>query len=95
MSQCVSLHFHSPVQLTVGGQQIFGITLGCYMLRRMPNSRAYLAILFFLPSVMSAILLMTLPFSNRTGLLSAFYVMSAFGFSRPCFAFPRRTIHFP
>ncbi|KZV92689.1 MFS general substrate transporter [Exidia glandulosa HHB12029] len=68
-----------------GVAQIFGITLGCYMLRRMPNSRAYLAILFFMPSVLAAILLMTLPFSNRVGLLSAFYVLGFGG--APSFVF--------
>ncbi|EJD36466.1 MFS general substrate transporter [Auricularia subglabra TFB-10046 SS5] len=68
-----------------GVAQIMGITLGCYMLRKMPNSRAYLAILFFMPSVLSAILLMTLPFHNKVGLLSSFYVMSFGG--APSFVF--------
>lgn len=68
-----------------GVAQIMGITLGCYMLRRMPNTRAYLAILWFMPSVLAAILLMTLPFSNRVGLLSAFYVLGFGG--APSFVF--------
>jgi len=66
-----------------GFSQICGITLGCYLLRRNPNSRAYLAMIFFLPSLISAILLMTL--HNKTGKLVSYYF---YGFGgAPSFAF--------
>jgi len=68
-----------------GIAQVMGITLGCYMLRRMPNSRAWLAILFFMPSILAVILLMALPFSNRIGLLSSIYVLNFGG--APSFVF--------
>lgn len=54
-----------------GFSQICGITLGCFLLRKFPNSRAYLAMIFFLPSLIAAILLMTL--NNKIGKLCAFY----------------------
>jgi len=68
-----------------GCAQIIGVTTGMYMLRRFPNSRAYLAMFWFGPSVIGAVLLMTLPEHNRVGLLISFYFISLGG--APSFIF--------
>ncbi|KAH7096651.1 MFS general substrate transporter [Auriculariales sp. MPI-PUGE-AT-0066] len=66
-----------------GFSQICGITLGCWLLRKFPNSRAWLAMIFFVPSLLAAILEITL--TNKIGKLVAFYF---YGFGgAPSFAF--------
>jgi len=70
-----------------GVGQIIGITTGCYMLRRMPNSRAYLAILWFMPTILSTVLLMTLPQRHRVGRLCSFYILSLGGAASFTFVF--------
>lgn len=49
----------------MGGQQIINVTVGCYMLRKFQNSRSWIAIGSFVPSIIGAVLLITLPFSNK------------------------------
>jgi len=62
-----------------GAVQIIGITTGGLLLRRFPNSRAWIAIGAFVPSIVGAILLITLSFHHRTGLLLAYYVLNLGG----------------
>lgn len=65
-----------------GFSQIISITLVCYLLRHFPNSRAVLAMMFFLPTLVAVILLMTL--HNNIGKLCAFYFVNFGG--APSFA---------
>lgn len=39
------------------------------------NTRCWIAIAFFVPSVVAVVLLMSLPWGNRVGLLCAYYLM--------------------
>ncbi|KAK7998474.1 hypothetical protein PG989_006514 [Apiospora arundinis] len=64
----------TALNIPSGVAQIISITTSTMILRRFPNSRCYLAALFFAPSVLSVILLMTLPWGNRVGLLCAYYL---------------------
>lgn len=50
-----------------------------WLLARTKNCRAYLAAAAYLPAILSTILLLTLPFSNRWGLLSALWIRSSAG----------------
>jgi len=62
-----------------GAVQIISVTVGGLLLRRFPNSRSWIAIGAFVPSVIGAILLMTLPLNNRSGLLVSYYVLNLGG----------------
>jgi MFS family permease len=62
-----------------GFAQIIGVTTFCFLLRLFPNRRGYLACLAFIPSILGAVLLMTLPLHNRVGLLISFYLTSLGG----------------
>jgi len=62
-----------------GAAQIINVTIGCLLLRRFPNSRSWIAIGFFLPSIVGAVLLITLPWHNRNGLLVAYYILNLGG----------------
>ncbi|KAK7981292.1 MFS general substrate transporter [Apiospora saccharicola] len=66
----------TALNIPAGVAMVISITLSTMMLRRFPNSRCYIAALFFAPSVLAVILLMTLPWGNRVGLLCAYYVLN-------------------
>ncbi|KAK7928941.1 MFS general substrate transporter [Apiospora marii] len=66
----------TALNIPAGAAMIISITLSTMMLRRFPNSRCYIAALFFAPSVLAVVLLMTLPWGNRVGLLCAYYVLN-------------------
>lgn len=53
------------------------ILLATTMLNRTKNSRAYVAALFPLPNIIGCILVLTLPWSNKVGLLVAFDITGA------------------
>ncbi|EPQ52227.1 MFS general substrate transporter [Gloeophyllum trabeum ATCC 11539] len=59
-----------------GLTQIMGITLGCYLLRKFPNSRAWINIGFWMPSILAALLQICLPLSNKAGHLAGLYVFN-------------------
>ncbi|KII87568.1 hypothetical protein PLICRDRAFT_162273 [Plicaturopsis crispa FD-325 SS-3] len=59
-----------------GVTQIMGVTSACYLLTKFPNSRAWLIILYFMPSILSVLLQMCLPSSNSVGHLVAIYVLN-------------------
>ncbi|TFK49089.1 MFS general substrate transporter [Heliocybe sulcata] len=59
-----------------GLTQIMGITLGCYLLRKFPNSRAWINIGFWMPSILAALLELCLPSSNKAGLLAGIYLLN-------------------
>ena len=59
-----------------GAVMIISVTTSTLILRRYPNARAWIAVGFFLPSILGAILLITIPWGNRVGLLCAFYVLN-------------------
>ncbi|QRV76049.1 major facilitator superfamily transporter [Ceratobasidium sp. AG-Ba] len=62
-----------------GATMIISITTSTILLRRYPNARAWIAIGFLFPSILGAILLMTIPWGNRVGLLCAYYVLNLGG----------------
>ncbi|QRV90865.1 major facilitator superfamily transporter [Ceratobasidium sp. AG-Ba] len=62
-----------------GATMIISITASTMLLRRYPNARAWIAIGFLFPSILGAILLMTIPWGNRVGLLCAYYVLNLGG----------------
>ncbi|CAE7157781.1 unnamed protein product [Rhizoctonia solani] len=66
----------TALNIPAGVAMIISITLSTLILRRYPNARSWIAIAFFLPSILAVILLMTLPWSNRVGLLCAYYVLN-------------------
>ncbi|KDQ58426.1 hypothetical protein JAAARDRAFT_176361 [Jaapia argillacea MUCL 33604] len=59
-----------------GLTQIMGITLGCYLLRLFPNSRIYIGVAFWIPSIIAAFIQLFLPFSNKVGHLVSIYVLN-------------------
>ncbi|KAK6988613.1 MFS general substrate transporter [Favolaschia claudopus] len=88
-SRVIHLFGFTPIQTTLlnipmGFSQIIGITLGCYMLRKFPNGRAWIHNLFWIPSIISAFILIFLPYSNKIGHLCAIYVLNGIG-GAPCF----------
>ncbi|KAL8650599.1 MAG: hypothetical protein Q9226_005076 [Calogaya cf. arnoldii] len=56
--------------------RFIAITLATVILHYRPNARCWIAIGFFVPSVLAVVLLMALPWDNRIGLLCAFYVLN-------------------
>ncbi|KAI1073953.1 MFS general substrate transporter [Whalleya microplaca] len=66
----------TALNIPAGVAMIIGMTLSTIILRRYPNARCWIAIGFFMPSVLAAILLMTLPWSDRVGLLCAYYLIN-------------------
>ncbi|KAF8609182.1 MFS general substrate transporter [Ceratobasidium sp. AG-I] len=67
------------LNIPVGVLMIISITTATLILRRYPNSRSIIAVVFFFPSILGAILLMTLPWSNHVGLLCSYYVLNVGG----------------
>ncbi|KAG8855945.1 hypothetical protein FRB91_001465 [Serendipita sp. 411] len=55
-----------------GGCMVITVTFAMWMLHRYPNARGWISVLSYIPSIISVILLITLP-DNRIGLLVAFY----------------------
>jgi len=53
-----------------------GITFACFLLRLFPNSRGWIAIGAWIPSIIADILSLTLPISNKGGLLAAIYLLN-------------------
>ncbi|KUI67325.1 putative transporter PB1C11.03 [Cytospora mali] len=66
----------TALNVPAGAAQIVSITLSTIILRRFPNSRCWIAALFFIPSVLAVCLFMALPWSNSAGLLSGFYLLN-------------------
>jgi MFS family permease len=58
-----------------GFAMIFSITLGTIALKKWPNSRTIIGALGFVPGVLGCILLLTLPWSNKAGLLTQIYII--------------------
>ncbi|EIN08414.1 MFS general substrate transporter [Punctularia strigosozonata HHB-11173 SS5] len=80
-SRVIKLFGFTTLQTTLlniptGFAQILGITLGCWMLRMWPNSRAFIHNIFWIPSILSAFLLIFLPYSNKIGHICAIYLLS-------------------
>ncbi|KAL2285976.1 hypothetical protein FJTKL_07230 [Diaporthe vaccinii] len=65
----------TALNIPAGAAQIVSTTLATIILRRFPNTRCWIAIAFFVPSVLAVVLLMSLPWGNRVGLLCAYYLM--------------------
>ncbi|KAF7346942.1 MFS general substrate transporter [Mycena venus] len=83
-SRVIQLFGFTPLQTTLlnvpsGFSQIIGITSGCYLLRKFPNGRAWIHNIFWLPSIISAFILILLPYSNRVGHLCAIYTLNGLG----------------
>ncbi|TDL18719.1 MFS general substrate transporter [Rickenella mellea] len=57
-----------------GFSSIIGVTLACYLLRRFPNSRAWINITFWIPSIVGALVQICLPFKHKVGHLIAIYI---------------------
>ncbi|KAI0137045.1 MFS general substrate transporter [Xylariales sp. AK1849] len=72
------------LNIPAGAAMIISITLSTIILRRFPDARCWIAVGFFVPSVLSVLLLMCLPWTNRIGLLCAYYLMNFGG--APSFA---------
>ncbi|KAH8773718.1 MFS general substrate transporter [Diaporthe sp. PMI_573] len=66
----------TALNVPAGAAQIVSITLATLILGRFPNARSWIAIGFFVPSVIAVVLLMSLPWGNRVGLLCAYYLMN-------------------
>ncbi|CAE6411066.1 unnamed protein product [Rhizoctonia solani] len=66
----------TALNIPAGVAMIISITLSTLILRRYPNARGWIAIGFFIPSVLAVTLLITLPWHNRIGLLCAYYVLN-------------------
>ncbi|KZT60921.1 MFS general substrate transporter [Calocera cornea HHB12733] len=74
----------STVQTTIlnvpsGFTQIIGVTSACLMLRFFPNSRSIIALIWWIPSIIGAICLLSLPLDNKNGLLVAYYIFQLGG----------------
>ncbi|KAK4705731.1 MFS transporter, ACS family, allantoate permease, partial [Phenoliferia sp. Uapishka_3] len=54
--------------------EIVTIASGIYLLGKFPNSRSILGMLYFIPNVLGAVLVIALPFSNKHGILGALYI---------------------
>ncbi|KAJ6491177.1 MFS general substrate transporter [Mycena sanguinolenta] len=65
-----------------GVAQIIGVTVGCYMLRKFPNGRAWIHNLFFVPNILAALIQIFLPYSNKIGHLSAIYILTTAGHTK-------------
>lgn len=48
---------------------VITIWTGVLLVGRYPNSRAYVSIIYFIPNVLGSILMNTLPWSDKVGLL--------------------------
>ncbi|KUI53337.1 hypothetical protein VP1G_00812 [Cytospora mali] len=66
----------TALNVPAGAAQIVSISLSTLILRRFPNSRFWIAVLCFIPSVLAVCLFMALPWSNSAGLLSGFYLLN-------------------
>lgn len=44
------------------------------LVKRIPNSRAYIGAVYFIPNVLGGILILTLPWSNKIGLLFSIWI---------------------
>lgn len=53
--------------------EIFTIGSGIFFLGYYPNSRSWIAMLYFIPNILGSILVLALPFENKYGLLGALY----------------------
>jgi hypothetical protein len=62
-----------------GGVMIISITVGMMLLRTCKSNRTYLGMFGFLPGVIGCICLLTLPWSDKTGLLIQFYLIQTGG----------------
>lgn len=60
--------------MVLGAIEIFAILTATGLLKRYPNSRSYVAAVYYIPSIISAIMIITLPWSNKGGLLTAMYL---------------------
>ncbi|EJU02432.1 MFS general substrate transporter [Dacryopinax primogenitus] len=74
----------STVQTTIlnvpsGFTQIIGVTCACLMLRFFPNSRSIIALIWWIPSIVGAICLLSIPLENKNGLLVAYYIFQLGG----------------
>ncbi|KAG8747216.1 hypothetical protein FRC10_001832 [Ceratobasidium sp. 414] len=67
------------LNIPTGVIMIISITSATMFLRRFPNARSWIAIGYFLPPILGAILLITIPWHNRVGLLCAYYVLNCGG----------------
>lgn len=60
----------------LGGAMVVSVTVGTVLLKLFPNSRCILAIVGFIPCSISCLLLMFLPWENKSGLLVAFHFIA-------------------
>ncbi|KIO24292.1 hypothetical protein M407DRAFT_9025 [Tulasnella calospora MUT 4182] len=63
------------LSIPLGGAMVVSITIGTVLIKFFPNSRCILAIMGFIPCSISCLLLMFLPWENKSGLLVAFYLI--------------------
>lgn len=66
----------TALNVPAGAAQIVAVTLSTIILRSFPNSRCWIAMLFFVPSVLAVCLFLALPWSNSAGLLCAYYILN-------------------
>lgn len=54
--------------------EIITIWTGVTIAARLPNSRAYVAVLYMVPNLLGALLIISLPWSNKIGLLFSLWI---------------------
>ncbi|KAG8959089.1 hypothetical protein FRC00_001975 [Tulasnella sp. 408] len=69
----------TALSIPMGASMVIAITIGTILIRYFPNSRCLLGIIGFIPASICVFLLIFLPFSNKTGLLVAFYLVASDG----------------
>ncbi|PVF93085.1 MFS general substrate transporter [Serendipita vermifera] len=60
-----------------GAFMIFSITFATWMLHKFPNARAWISLVSYVPSIISVLLMITLP-NTRVGLLVSYYFLIAY-----------------
>lgn len=62
---------------------IAAILSGTYIATRMPNSRAYVAVLYLTPGILGSLLISLLPWSDKFGLLCSMWIIGVSFYPRP------------
>ncbi|KAG8943135.1 hypothetical protein FRC04_003215 [Tulasnella sp. 424] len=69
----------TALSIPMGASMVISISIGTVLIRYFPNSRCILSIIGWVIPMMCCLLLMFLPWENKTGLLVAFYLIASDG----------------
>ncbi|KAH8896144.1 MFS general substrate transporter [Thozetella sp. PMI_491] len=64
----------TALTIPAGAAVIISVTTSTILLRRFPNARCWINLGYSIPAIIATVLLMTLPWDNRVGLVISFYL---------------------